>query len=99
MFKRLYNPEQDIVGVLIEIAEHNRRAASLSSYDFGWQIAEYGLSPAANLRHYLHVGAFSQREVLGFDKGTVKTDIPQPALLYFATVTCKHHYVGHATLS
>ncbi len=99
MFKRLYNPKQDIVGVLIEIAEHNRRSATLSSYDFGWQTAECGLSAAANLKHYLHVGAFGQREVLGFDKCTVKTDIPQPALPFFATVTYKHHYVGHATLS
>jgi len=69
LFKRPYNPEQDIVGLLIEAAEHNRRAASLNSYDFGWQTAECGLSPAANLKHYLRVGAFGQREVLGFEKG------------------------------
>ncbi len=66
--------------MLIEIAEHNRRSASLSSYDFGWQTAEYGLSPAANLKHYLRVGAFGQHEVFGFYKGTVKADIPEPAL-------------------
>ncbi len=78
---RNYNFEQDIVGLLIEIAERNRRSASLSSYDFGWQTAVCELSPAAKFKHYLRVGAFGQREVLGFDKCTEKTDIPEPALL------------------
>ncbi len=48
---RNYNVGQDIVGLLIEIPEPKRRSVSLSSYDFGWQTAVCGLSPAANLKY------------------------------------------------
>jgi hypothetical protein len=77
---RIYNVEQDIVEVFIEAAEHKRRPIFLNSYDFGGQTAVCGFSPRANLKHYLQVSAFSQREVFGFDKGTVNADMSEPAL-------------------
>ena len=97
LFRRPYYVEQDIAELFIQIAEHNRHTVALSAYDFGRQTAVSGLSPPADLKHYLQVGAVGQREVFGFDIGTIKIDVLEPTFPYFDTVIGKHLHVGHAT--
>ncbi len=52
---------------------------------------------APNPEHQFDIGVLGEREVLGFDKGAVHADIPQPAFSQLDAVMSEHLDVGHPT--
>ncbi len=46
---------------------------------------------AAKSKHDVHVGSFDQSEIVVFDKRTVRTDVPEPALRQLETFMRKQY--------
>jgi hypothetical protein len=87
---------QDLLGVLIERGESERGAIGLRAHDPGGKTAVHVLSLALEPNHQLQIGPFGQRES-GFNKCTLKADVPQRTFSQLDTVMGKYLDVDQPT--